>query len=529
MEIDNKELQEIAEQWRGYEQFIPTELSEWLNHMPHKTIGISSGNRAGKTGSVAKHYVDRLMGKCAVPEKNLLMRKVRCMSSSLPELTGEDEDDNAQYLELKKRIPPSLIISDITARNKNLVVRRPPGLNTDKTIFEFRSSKQETHDLGKISLSSVWHDEETPHEKRNECRMRLMEEGGDELFTLTAINPISYVYDLVWQRAEYIYSSKTIVEKLGLPQKRYPNKNTGIACFQMATDDNPILTKEEIDRIFEDITDPDDLALRRYGVFKAISGAVHKSYNPAICYIDFDSIFPDGISYRWVFARGIDYHESRTPWSIGWIAASPEDEWFLFQEAHPAIDGPNSYNTYEIAQMIARKSGDYYYTCNLIDPLANKKQANTLFSTTEDLNRHFDQILKETGVGTPTFWEGWDTKGTTGRDEIKKRFKNAVRCGKPFNNMVKEKGRIKRLPTLWISHKCPKFNKSLINWRYGEYVTSHTKAVNDPKNIPQQRFSHDCMTLECLAKSPILLYAADMIKNPPKQAGKRKSISVAGR
>lgn len=522
-------LKEIAEQWRGYEMFQPTELSVWLDRMPHKTLCISSGNRAGKTGSVAKHYVDRVMGVCNVPEKNRLARKVRCMSSSLPEQTGEDEDDNAQYLELKKRIPPSLIISDITARNKNLVIRRPGGLNTDKTIFEFRSSKQETQDLGKISLSSVWHDEETPKEKRNECRMRLMEEGGDEIFTLTAINPISYVYDEVWQRAEYIYSSKTIVSKLGIARKKYPNKNTGIACFQMATDDNPILDTAEVDRIFEDITDPDDLLLRRYGVFKAISGAVHKSYNSNICYIDFDKVLPDGIPYRWVHARGIDYHESRTPWSVGWLSASPDDEWFLWQEMHPAIDGPNAYNTYEIAQAIARRSLDYYYTVNLIDPLANKKQANTLFSTTEDLNRYLDQIRKDTGVGTPTWWEGWDTKGTTGRDEIKKRFKNAVRCGKPFNNRVVEKGRARRLPTLWISHRCPKFNKSILSWRFGEYVTSHTKAVNDPKNVPQQRWSHDNMVLECLGKDARLLHAAHMIEQPPRQAIRRKSISVTGR
>ena len=285
--------------------------------MPHRTIVVSSGNRAGKTGSVAKHYVDRVLGKCSVPEKNRLARKVRCMSSSLPELSAEDEDDNAQYLELKKRIPPMMVESDITARNKNLVVRRPPGLNTAKTIFEFRSSKQETQDLGKISLSSVWHDEETPQEKRNECKMRLMEEHGDEIFTLTAINPITYVYGDVWQRAEYIYSSKTIVSRLGIPQKQYPNKNTDVACFQMATDDNPILATEVIDRIFEDITDPDDLMLRRYGVFKAVSGRVHKTYDPAIVYIDFEKIFPR-VFLMVGFMRGVLITMSREPRGL-WV------------------------------------------------------------------------------------------------------------------------------------------------------------------------------------------------------------------
>ena len=202
---------------KGYLGFQETDLTDFLNAMPYKTICIISGNRGGKTGSVAKHYVDRLLNVCAIEEKNNLMRKVRCMSSTLPVQTSDDEDDNAQYIELKKRIPPLLIEKDISARTKNLVVRRPAGCNTAKTIFEFRSSKQETQDLGKIDLSSVWHDEETPKMKREECRMRLIEEDGDEIFSLTAINPLTWLYSEISQRAEFIARTKTVADKFNLP------------------------------------------------------------------------------------------------------------------------------------------------------------------------------------------------------------------------------------------------------------------------------------------------------------------------
>ncbi len=232
------------------------------------------------------------------------------------------------------------------------------------------------------------------------------------------------------------------------------------------------------------------------------------------------------IPYQWIHAIGIDYHESRIPWSIGWMACSPEDEWFLYQEFHPAIDGSNSYTTYDIAKTLLRKSGDYQFSVCLIDALANKKQANTGTSATEDLNRYLSELSREEGRRNTMYFEGWDTKGTTGRDEISKRFKNAARCGKPFNNMVKEKGRMRRLPTLWISHDCPKFNKSILNWCYGEYVTASVKAVNDPKPSPQQKNSHDNMVLECLAKDIRLLRAADLISNPPRQAmGRNRSIT----
>lgn len=587
------------------------------------------------------------------------------MSSTLPESSNEEEQDNTQYLELKKMIPYELIERDITARSANLVIKRPEGLGSKTTIFEFRSSKQELQDVGKIQLSSVWHDEETPKRHREECKMRLLFEDGDEIFSLTPINymcfdeetelltkrgwlkffeinmsdtvmtynidgdfmewkpmigfhvyqhdgkmlhmkhrsfdflvtpnhkwvicndrvksklyleessklnskhiirrlaenvrlgddnPLyednfismksmdvteedykgfiwcpstenktvvvrrngtvsisgnSYTYSDVWQQSNFTYRTKTVAKVLGLPQVEQVNTGKNIACIQAATDDNPTLTIDAIERLFSDITDPDELMIRRYAVFKQISGRLHKTYDPSICYIPFNKYFPDGIPLDWVHARGIDYHDSRIPWSVGWLSLNPRtDEAFLWQEFHPAIDGERAYNTYEIAKRIIRTSGDYQYILNLIDPLANAKQPNTLFSVTDDLNRICEQLRKTEGLGYPQWWQGWDTKGNTGRNEVGMRFKNSVRCGKPFNNRIKERGMNKNLPTLWICDSCPNFNKSLINWRYDEWVTSSSMAIHDQKATPSQKYSHDCMVLECLFKDARLTHAS---------------------
>jgi hypothetical protein len=422
-------------------------------------------------------------------------------------------------------IPPELIIRDITARSQNLVVRSPIH---GETVFEFRSSKQELQDLGKIQLSSVWHDEETPKDKREECRMRLLAENGDEVFSLTPTNALSYTFSDVWQRADYIFRTSTIAKKYGLPQEENKGTKNNIACIQMATDDNPSLTKESIESMFAEITDPDVLAIRRYGVFKQISGRIFKSYDPSFCYLPYNKTFPNGVPYEWLHCRGIDYHDSRIPWSIGWMSCSPKDEWFLWREFHPAIDGPVAYNTYEIAKAMVRKSEDYLYSVNLIDPLANAKQPNTLFSVTDDLNRYFEQIRQEEQRGMPSWWQGWDTKGTGGRDEIAKRFKNAVRCGKPFNNAIREKGILRHLPTLWIMDSCPAFHHSIMNWCYAEWVTGASKMIKDQKTTPQQKHSHDCMVLEALGKDGRVLHAATLMKNrPPSQH--YKSVSVTGR
>ena len=513
--------------WRDYITFKNTEQYAVLGQLPHRTIALFSGNRAGKTSTIAKHYVDRLIGKCKIDYKNNLMKKVRCMSSSLPDSNDPDITDNAQYIELKRLIPPDMIIKDVTARSSNMVVKRPLGLNSDKTIFEFRSSKQEMQDLGKINISSLWHDEETPDDKRVECLARLVQEDGDEYFSITTTNPFSYVYDDIFMEAAYIYRTKRVSARSGEERvdKRL-NGNKEIACIFMSTYDNPTLSEDAIQRMIDKCSDPIQVDLRIYGIFRQVSGRIHKTYNPKYCYIDFAKTFPHGIPYNWFHCRAIDYHESRTPWSVGWMSVSPTNEWFLWNEFHPAIDGPNAYNTYEICKAIARKGEDFHYTVNLIDPLANKKQANTNLSTTDDMNRHFHEMRRTAGVGMPCYWEGWNTKGTTGRDEVSMRFKNATRCAKPFNNMIKERGMNIYLPTLWICNTAPEFHKSVLGWRYGEYVTSATRAVNDPKNVPMQRLSHDCMCLEALAKDSRVLHASHFMKNPPPiQGGRRTSIT----
>jgi hypothetical protein len=469
-----------------------------LTHLPHQIIAMFTGNQAGKTASAAMQYVLRVFGLHPIEDKNRLGRNIRCLSSSLPVSKDENESTNMQYHELKKFLPYECIIKDVTARSSVLKVSSPVH---GFTWFDFMSWKQDLTDTASVQRCSLWEDEEPPKVFREESRRRLLARGGDEVITLTPKNGLSYLYDDIWNKKSYLYRSETISKVLNLPRKTEdPEGDRNIACIQIATDDNPTMTKESIDINFED-AEPEDVMVSRYGVFKQITGRVHKTYERDIHYISYDKYFPDGVPYEWTHSRGIDYHESRTPWSVGWMSASKEDEWFLWQEFHPVIDGPHAMTTSEITKSMARKSGDYYYIVNLIDPLANKKQPNTLTSTTEDINRYLWELREEHGIGTESFFEGWDTKGGKGRDEVQLRFKNAKKVGKPFNNLVIDKAGIKRrLPTLWICDTCPNFDNSVRKWSYNEWATAQTRSVNDAKNTPRPRYSHDNMVLECLAK-----------------------------
>lgn len=468
-----------------------------LRSLTAKIKAVFAGNQAGKTHTAAREYVLRVLGLHPNEECNRLAKNIRCLSSSLPESSDAEAQDNTQYLELKKMLPAEMILSDITARTKTMVVASP---THGKSYFEFMSTKQELQDTGKVQRDSLWEDEEPPKAFREESRRRLLTRGGDEIITLTPINGLSYLYDDVWVKAGSIWRSDAICAALNLPKndvREHGDKN--IACIQIATDDNPIMSKEQIDLNFSS-EDQDEILVRRYGVFKQIAGRVHKGFVDGVHKISFSKHFPNDIPYEWTHARGIDYHESRIPWSVGWISASPDDEWFVWQEFHPAIDGPNAMNTYEIAKSIVRRSRDYYFLINLIDPLANKKQANTLFSVTDDLNRHFESIRMDHGMGTQSYWEGWDTKDTKGYDEIRTRLKNSQRVGKPFNNKFRERGEEQILPTLWFCDTVPRFIHSIKHWSFEEWATPQSRSVNDPKVKRQQKHSHDNMVLEAIAK-----------------------------
>ncbi len=506
------EVEDKIAKWMGLLSIKQTAHLKKLCTLEHKIIGVFAGNQGGKTLSAAAECVYRMLGLHPIEEKNRLAKNIRCLSSSLPTSSDAEDQDNTQYLELKKLLPPESIIKDITARSSSMVIASP---THGKCYVEFKSTKQDLQDTGKVQRDHLWEDEEPSKGHRAESRRRLLTRGGTEIITLTPINGLSYLYDDVWVKKSYIWRSETIVDAMGLPKEEHiKTGDPNIACIQIATDDNPVMTKEDVDLNFAS-EDPDEISVRRYGVFKQIAGRVHKSYSHEIHYIDYNKYFPDGIPYSWTHARGIDYHESRTPWSVGWMSASNDDEWFLWQEFHPAIDGPNCMNTREIAKSIARKSGDYYYMTSLIDPLANKKQANTNMSVTDDLNRHFDDMRRDHGIGTPTMWVGWDTKSTKGRDEIQTRFKNAMKCKRPFNNRTTERGETKHLPTLWICNTCPKFNHSIKHWSYEEWATPQSRAMHDPKPKPSEKNSHDNMVLECLAKNDSFRMHRWAMRNKP--------------
>ena len=551
------------EQLNGFERFLSFEKTWLLDRVlksSYKFSAIFTGNQFGKTALTAYQYVLRILGYHPIPTKNVVYfecpnfedhpwnmwkskdgvvlpfhqqglyspytrpkdgkcevcgtevtehkrntRTFRFASATLPGQNANTSEDgmsaevkNTQYPEFKKWLPPMLIKKDITFRNFALIITDPFGGND--IIVEFVSYNQKVQDTAGVQRLSIWEDEEPPPDFHEEQLPRLIAEDGDLTITCTPANRLSWMYDEMFEKAA-VYSKTPAIcdflnkdKKTALPIEKTDSKKS-IAVFQAATDDNPTLKKEVIDEIMGNIDDPNVLAIRRYGIFKQVSGRIYKDFEWRTHVIDGEKYFPDGIFHSWRMARMIDYHE-HNPWAIPFVAISPEDEVFIWKEWAPS---PEKFVTMEVAQQVASMSRDYKFDLNLIDPLAAKTQTNTGTSVIEDLNNMFYQ-LKRDGQGTGGYWEGWDTKSTRGRDEIRKRLKNAKMVGKPFNNLIVKEGQKKRLPTIWVLDCCPLVAQSFKQWRLEEWTDSKALVTKDMKDKPQQKFSHFPTALEAVFK-----------------------------
>ncbi len=421
--------------------------------------GLFCGNRAGKDCHSMVDLSYRILGVHPVKWRNLQDNDVvRCASPSKPLQEGDVQ--NAQYPEFKKWLPNCLIKQDVTFRSSVMTVELPGRRGMAK--IEFVSFDQDTQRVAGQVRKATYVSEECSEEKWDEYKMRHMSSLLDMTVAVTVISGMSWMYADIWQASE---------------------NNKNIEVFNWPTDANPVLDEGNVERIFTGLEE-DDIRIRRFGQFKQMIGAVYKEFDFKIHSICIEDYFPKGIPDHYQRYLIIDYHQ-RTPWAISFIAISPENEWFVYDELW--LD-PAKYVTWDIAARISHKlyrSPDPKY--GLIDPLACHKQSNTGRTVLGDLKK----ALREMGHNFSIYPA--DTKGGAGRERIKERFYHANIAKKPFNNEG-------YLPTLWISNTCHNHIYQIRNFIFDEYTSQYTKAKNDPKNNVQNKNSHFPVNLEFLAK-----------------------------
>lgn len=513
------------EEYSGIVNYLPHPVFSMLLKLRNKIVLVCTGNQNGKTAALTRMITFRLMGMCTIADHNIKpqdkFRVIRIGAEILPE-SPTAEVRNTVYPVLKAQLPSSMIIEDITSRRP--VVSVKPLLGGKAAQVEFVGYGQTSQAMAGVQRQMILTDEVCPYDFYEESMPRLTASNGQFYAGCTPVDA-GWMYTELYDRAKVHYRTKAVRAFLkkqygqDYPMKETTDSKIDIAVIQSASDDNPMYQvlidnkKKEIaegiisiaDFPYETVSeyldstyiyqDPDTVAMRRYGLFRQISGAVHKEFQWNTHVVPRAKYFPNGIPHSWTMARLIDYHMS-VPWAITWMAMSPENEAFVFDELNP---DPGSWTTLGICKEIVEKSLDYRFRMNLIDPLAAHKQTNTNTSCLEEMNRIFLEMRRE-GYGTGGFWEGWDTKGTTGEDKVRERLINARICGTPMNNLQKMDGKEKRLPCLWILDNCQQTALSLKNWKKEEWLDRDAIITKDPKDKRSSKWSHFNMCLEAAFK-----------------------------
>lgn len=513
----------------GFVDFLPTPVFSTLLQIRNKILLLCTGNRLGKTRMLTRLMVYRALGLSPNADHNIKpqdkCRVIRFASELLPE-DKDHEVKNTVYPFLKSQLPGTMIIKDITVRVP--VVTYRPGLGGKPGQFEFTSYGQSAQAGAGVERRAVVPDEVCPYEYYEEALPRLATTNGQFMVGCTPVEA-GWMYSELYERAKMYVRTPAVraflKKQYGQDYKQIERTDSpkDICVLQAATDDNPIfqlLVKHKLEEVKQGIIkteefpyltvseyldsvfmydDSDTVAMRRYGVFRQITGAVHKEFSWPVHVIEMQRYFPSGrIPDKWKFARSIDYHQS-VPWAIIWAALSDDDECFVWAEMNP---DPHSYTTIGICMEMLYKSLDYSYRVNLIDKLANETQPNVTTvnrTTTQEINAFFREKGRLNWNGDTAF-EAWDDRTTTGEDRVRERLINSKICVRPFNNLQKIDGKEQRLPTLWISNECREMASSLKNWKMTERVGRDAQVTKDPMDKKEMKFSHFNMSLECLLK-----------------------------
>lgn len=208
--------------------------------------------------------------------------------------------------------------------------------------IQFLSNDQEVNKHGGAALHRCHYDEEPSEAIRNEDRMRLADYGGDELFTMTPLEGLTWTYDAIFERRH----------------------EDGITVVQASIEDNPHLDEQSVAEILSGLTEEERQA-RAEGRFVHFAGLVYKEFDDAlhIC----DSPTQEHLQGQSILV-GIDPGITRG--GVLWTAFDQDNDGLVFDEFYPSgltID--------QVVAEIRRKNAawgiepDYY----VIDPSARNR------------------------------------------------------------------------------------------------------------------------------------------------------------
>lgn len=224
-------------------------------HMTRSRLrAIFGGNRAGKTTTATLDSLLCMTPKELVPPHLTRYRHAECpfyLRVVVPDMKRTGEVVRQAY---RDWTPKALLKNGSFERSydkNNDILRLECGC-----FVELLSTEMDLNKFGGSSRHRVHYDEEPPALYRTESAFRLIDTAGDELFSLTPLNGLTYLYHDVWKKRD----------------------EPGVDAWAIGIRDNRTLTTDAIEYALSLITNDAERAQREFGVFAERGGQVYAQF-----------------------------------------------------------------------------------------------------------------------------------------------------------------------------------------------------------------------------------------------------------
>lgn len=380
------------------------------------------GNRSGKTVGGCVEDIWWLMGNH--PYRETPPPPVR------GRLIGVDFDNGVEKIlkpEISRWIPPSALINGSWEDSYEKSLRTLRLANG--SFLEFMSYVQEVEKFAGTSRHFIHYDEEPPQSIYGENKLRLLDTGGQEWFTMTPVQGMTWIYDDIY-----------------LPGVQ--GESPYIDVITVDITENPYISEVEIDRVLTGLSDNEKKA-RKAGTFVQMGGLVFKNFGMRNIIDPIDTRKVMG--WRWVASMD---HGFNNPTAWLWHAISPEGHVITFHEHYQ-----NEWTVEQHANEVHRVNREFGRAPELFvgDPSIRQRSATTGHSIQIEYIKH----------GIPIALANNDVR--TGID----RMNNYLNAGYWF-----------------ITEDCPNLIRELRRYRWKTHESIKLRYRNNAFDEPHKKDDH---------------------------------------
>ena len=501
---NEEELYEIAqmiEQWanaQGRFLFEPNEKEISLIMCPKMILGISGGNRSGKTATCAVNVVMQIEGWHPLQRENLVRLADEAYSKKIKNIAKLVLDekkwisgppvaarivcvDYPNYVnkivgpEIEKWSTKEMVESFNYANDKKRNIIWKNG-----SFAEFMTYEQDLKAHGGAERDIVMFDEEPPQAYFDENLMRVMSSGGRMLLGMTAVKGITWTEDRIWTPGE--------------------RGHRDIFVIEMSSYDNPVNTKDDINRIKKLCHDKTEIDIRIKGKRVSRGGRVFKEFQNApphviqdftvpsnqgflMMSIDPHPKLPHGVLFAWVDTKGgvkcpnfVSYPVEKDSFNVYFV-------YELFQNGTI----PQISESIKLAEMTSEALKGRKHEICIADPAA------WINDQTRDASKSVAQLLEEEGI--------YPVKGS------KNLMGSAAKQGGLFRMMdLISVNPTTNLPRFFVTKNCERFIWEMMRFRW----PAHKGKFNEDKKVIERPIDKDDHLIECARRITEYILESDI-------------------